>query len=45
MYTDPGTGSLLLQILLGIILAIPALLALFWTRVKTWFTNLKDRRK
>jgi len=41
MYIDPGTGSLLIQVLIGVIIAIPVALKLFWGRIKKWFTQRK----
>jgi len=42
-YLDPGTGSIILQVVIGA--AVGGLLAvgLFWHRVKTFFKNLFSR--
>lgn len=34
MYIDPGIGSLLFQILIGLVLAIPIFLKMYWAKVK-----------
>jgi hypothetical protein len=41
MYTDPGIGSLLIQVLLGIILGIPVIIGLFWSRIKSFWSKLR----
>lgn len=37
MYTDPGLGSLLIQVLLGSLVGIPLLIGLFWNKIKGLF--------
>jgi hypothetical protein len=37
MYLDPGSGSVILQVLLGVLLSIAVVLRLFWSRIKTLF--------
>ena len=39
-YLDPGTGSMILQLLLGGIAGIIIVLKLYWQRVKNVFQNL-----
>jgi len=34
LYIDPGSGSLILQIVLGFIAAIATFFKLFWSRIK-----------
>jgi len=41
MYIDPGIGSLLIQVLIGAIIAIPITLKLFWRRIRSWFIQRK----
>ncbi|MGB5354347.1 MAG: hypothetical protein WBN32_12105 [Woeseia sp.] len=36
-YIDPGTGTLLIQWLFGIVMASFAALNIYWDRVKTYF--------
>lgn len=40
-YLDPGTGSLVLQVLMAALLAIGVAVKLFWSRIKMLF-NRKD---
>jgi hypothetical protein len=39
MYLDPGSGSVILQVLLGVLLSIAVVLRLFWSRIKTLFVK------
>jgi hypothetical protein len=39
MYLDPGSGSVLLQILLGALLSIAVFLRLFWGKIKGLFSK------
>jgi hypothetical protein len=41
MYTDPGIGSILLQVFVGIITAIPVLIALYFGKLKKIFKRGK----
>ena len=34
MYLDPGLGSLVIQFFIGLLVAVPVLVATFWTKVK-----------
>lgn len=46
MYIDPGIGSLLFQVLIGLVLAIPIFLKLYWGKVKKYvnrFSKHKDK--
>ena len=38
-YLDPGTGSMLLQILLAALLAVPFLIKAYWKKIKAFFTR------
>ena len=40
-YLDPGTGSLLLQGLIGGIAAVMAFLSIYWQKVKAFFSKEK----
>ncbi|MBT3787510.1 MAG: hypothetical protein HN725_14865 [Alphaproteobacteria bacterium] len=37
-YLDPGTGSILLQMLLGGVAGGLVVFKLYWTRIKGWFS-------
>jgi len=43
-YIDVGTGSILIQILIGSFVAIAAVMGVYRMRVKTFFANLFSRR-
>jgi len=42
MYLDPGSWSVLVQALVGALVAIPALVGIYWRQVKLFFTRSKD---
>jgi hypothetical protein len=42
-YIDPGTGSLLIQVLIGVIVGGLVVAKIFWNRVKTFFKGLFSR--
>ncbi len=37
LYLDPGTGSLLVQILLAVLLGVGVIVRIFWSRIKGLF--------
>ena len=37
MYVDPGAGSIVLQVLIGALVAIPVLVKLYWGKIKNVF--------
>ena len=37
-YLDPGTGSILLQMLLGGVAGGLVVIRLYWARIKSWFS-------
>ena len=39
-YLDPGTGSLMLQVLVGFLFAALVLLKIYWTKVKKIFVRI-----
>ena len=45
MYLDPGFGSLVVQAILGIVLAVPALLFAFRSRVSTFLRRFRKNGK
>lgn len=42
-YLDPGTGSLLLQALLGGLAAVGTALTLCWSKIKAFFRNISNK--
>jgi hypothetical protein len=44
-YIDPGTGSIIIQVLVGAVVGGLALIGVYRTRVKNFFTNLFTRRR
>ena len=42
-YLDPGTGSIILQSILGIIAAVVSYGAIYWQKVKNFF-NKKNKK-
>lgn len=44
MYTDPGAWSLVVQALIGIVVAIPVIIGIYWRKVKGLFTRGKDAK-
>ena len=39
-YLDPGTGSFILQAIIGFLAALSAGFLYYWTKVKNFFSNL-----
>ena len=44
-YIDPGTGSIILQALLGAIAAIGATVTLYINKIKNFFSKFKKKNK
>ena len=46
-YLDPGTGSIILQAILGFVAAAVSYFYFFWNKVKSFFKNIfhKDSKK
>ena len=42
LYLDPGSGSLLIQMLLAALLAIGVTVRIFWRNIKAFFTGKKE---
>jgi len=40
-YVDPGTGSLIFQMLLGAVLGVGVALKLYWRKLRETFTRLR----
>ena len=43
-YIDPGTGSLIIQVLIGVLAGAAVAAKIYWTRVKGLFRNLFSTR-
>ena len=39
MYLDPGSGSVILQAVIGVLLSVAVVTRLFWGRIKTLFSK------
>ena len=39
-YLDPGSGSFILQVIIGFLAALSASFLYYWTKVKNFFSNL-----
>ena len=44
-YLDPGTGSIILQAILGFIAASIATISFYWSKLKLFFTKLFKKNK
>tara|TARA_Y100001958_G_C21127643_1_gene469869 strand:- start:230 stop:448 length:219 start_codon:yes stop_codon:yes gene_type:complete len=44
-YLDPGSGSIILQAILGFIAATLATASFYWTKIKIFFSKLLKRKK
>ena len=44
-YLDPGTGSLILQALFGILAAIGACITLYWKKLKNLLNKIFKKKK
>jgi hypothetical protein len=41
-YLDPGAGSLIIQVILGVLLGAGVAIRVFWKQIKSFFTGKKD---
>lgn len=41
LYLDPGSGSILIQIILGAVVGAGVLVRVFWNNIKAFFTKKK----
>jgi len=41
MYIDPGVGSIVIQVLVGMVVALPVVIKLYWQRFKGFFRRGK----
>jgi len=44
-YLDPGTGSMIIQSLVGVFIAIGIALKVYWTKIKYAFSERKSTKK
>tara|TARA_B100001996_G_scaffold60459_1_gene43229 strand:- start:376 stop:579 length:204 start_codon:yes stop_codon:yes gene_type:complete len=44
-YLDPGTGSLILQALLGVLAAVGAYITLYWRKFKNLINKIVQKKK
>ena len=44
-YLDPGTGSIIIQVVIGVAVGGLAAVGIFWTRGRTFLKNLLSRDK
>lgn len=42
-YLDPGSGSMILQLILGAVLGLGVVVRLFWKNIKNFFTRGKAK--
>jgi len=42
-YTDPGTGSLLIQMLIAILASIMVVIGVYWRKVKNWLKKISGK--
>ena len=41
LYLDPGSGSMIIQLLLAALLGAGAMIAIYWRKIKAFFTGKK----
>lgn len=41
MYLDPGAWSVIAQVLVGVLVAVPVLVGVYWRRIKLYFSTLR----
>lgn len=44
-YLDPGTGSMVLQAILGVIAVVGATISVYWQRVRAFFSSFTNKKK
>lgn len=44
-YIDPGTGSLIIQIIVGFVLSIGLGVKIFWSKIKAFFSKTSKKTK
>lgn len=45
MYLDPGSWSLVLQVIVGAVISIPLLIGIYWGRIKERFFSRSKNAK
>lgn len=43
-YLDPGTGSMVIQLIAGGVLTIATAVGMYWKRIKLMFTGKKEQK-
>lgn len=43
LYLDPGSGSMLIQLILGAVLGVGVVVRVFWKNIKDFFTGGKGK--
>ena len=44
-YLDPGTGSIILQSLIGVLIGVAITLKIYWFKIKEKLTNISKKNK
>lgn len=44
-YLDPGTGSMVLQAILGVVAIAGATVSVYWQRVRSFFSSFGNKKK
>ena len=44
-YIDPGTGTIIIQAIIGLIATISTTIYIYFQEIKSFFKNLKNRKK
>ena len=44
-YIDPGTGSIILQAIIGAVAAAGTAISIYWSKLKTFFSKKKNEKK
>jgi len=44
-YLDPGTGSFIIQMIIGAVVAAGAFIKIYWRKIKAYFTKEEDSRE
>lgn len=42
-YLDPGTGTFLLQLLIGAFITVPMMVKIYWQKIKSFFSGNKQQ--
>lgn len=44
-YLDPGTGSMVLQAILGVVAVAGATVSVYWQRMRNFFSSFTNKKK